>query len=199
MPTKTEYIHALKETHRKFNKFLGTIPESNYSLPSDNTAWTIGEVLHHITLGPQIVGVEIKLMINRPRLFQFFMRYFPLGLINLINAFYARKQAKPTNKEEMRKAYHLSHLSLLNELRSVKEEDLQKTIVFPALEPTITGTVGCWFSGNCWFSGSWLRGGCVPGGGPICAMPGATRAAPNTTRSAPRDVACDQFMDLQSA
>ena len=128
---KQEIEHNLDETHRRFIELIESIPESEYSLPTDNPAWTVGDILFHITLGPRALALEIWLTIHMPGLYNFLMRHFPSRFFNSVNAWFGSGRSKRVNRQGLLKAYGKAHAAIKSELRRTREEDLGKVVVYP--------------------------------------------------------------------
>ena len=83
---KQEIEKQLEETHKRFIALVNAIPEESYSLPTENPAWTVGDVLFHITLGPRALALEVWMLVYMRGLFGFVMRNFPSRFFNSANA-----------------------------------------------------------------------------------------------------------------
>ena len=129
---KQEIEHELDETHHRFIELIESIPESEYNLPTDNPAWTVGDILFHITLGPRALALEIWLTVHMPGLYNFAMRHFPSKLFNSVNAWFGRGRSKRVSRQGLLKAYGKAHAAIKSELRRTREEDLVKSVVYPA-------------------------------------------------------------------
>ena len=128
---KKELETQLDETHRRFIALVESIPEESYSLPTDNPAWTVGDILFHITLGPRALALEIWLTIHAAGLYNFAMRHFPSRLFNSVNAWFGSGRSERVNRQSLLKAYGKAHAVIKSELRRAREEDLMKTAVYP--------------------------------------------------------------------
>ncbi|MBN8657632.1 MAG: DinB family protein [Anaerolineae bacterium] len=128
---KTELEAQLEETHQRFIELVNSIPEENYSLPSDNPAWTVGDILFHITLGPRALALEIWLTIHAPGLYNFAMRHFPSRFFNRVNAWFGSGRSERVSRQSLLKAYGSAHAVIKSSLRRAREEDLMKTAVYP--------------------------------------------------------------------
>ncbi len=128
---KTKLASEIRDTHEKFLALLESIPESDYSLPTDNPAWTVGDILYHVTLGPRALSLEIWMIVHMRGLFQVGMKYFPSKLFNRVNAIFARR-GKRINRQMLIKAYQAGHAGIRSRLRRTREGDMQKSVVYPA-------------------------------------------------------------------
>ena len=131
MTLKQNLAQELQDTHKKFLALLESIPESDYSLPTDNPAWTVGDILYHVTLGPRALSLEVWMIVHARGLFQLGMKYFPSKLFNRVNAIFARR-GKRINRQMLIKAYEAGHAGIRSRLRRTREADLQKSVVYPA-------------------------------------------------------------------
>lgn len=131
MTLKQNLGHELQETHEKFLALLESIPEADYALPTDNPAWTIGDMLYHITLGPRALTLELWMIIHFRGLFHFGMKFFPSKLFNRLNALFARRGTR-INRQVLRRTYEAGHAGIRSMLRRTKEQDFSKSVTYPA-------------------------------------------------------------------
>lgn len=130
--SKKELETQLENTHRLFIELVHSIPEENYSLPTDNPAWTVGDILFHITLGPRAIALEAWMIVYVPGLFGWVMRHFPSRLFNRVNAWFGRGRSERVSRQGLLKAYGKAHAVIKSRLRRTREEDLGKMVVYPA-------------------------------------------------------------------
>ena len=126
---KQEIEKQLEETHKRFIALVNAIPEESYSLPTENPAWTVGDVLFHITLGPRALALEVWMLVYMRGLFGFVMRNFPSRFFNSANAWFGRQNR--ISRRRVLKAYGRAHTAILSVLRRMREEDLVKSVVYP--------------------------------------------------------------------
>lgn len=127
---KSDIENELEWTSNRFTVLVNSIPESDYSLPTDNPAWTVGDILFHMTLGPRALAFEAWMIVHARGLFQFGMRHFPSRLFNQVNAAFGR-QGKRVSRQGLLKAYGQAHAVIKSRLRRTREEDLGKMVVYP--------------------------------------------------------------------
>ena len=130
MNLKQTLAQELQETHGKFLILVNSIPESDYSLPTDNPAWTVGDMLFHITLGPRALAFEVWMIAHAHGLFQFGLKILPFGLFNQANARLARRGSR-ISRQMLVKAYEAGHAGIRSRLRRTREGDFQKSVVYP--------------------------------------------------------------------
>lgn len=127
---KADLEKELDETHRRFFALVESIPEADYPLPTENPAWTVGDILYHITLGPRALALEIWVTIHAGGLYNLLMRHFPSRFFNSVNAWFGNRRRR-ISRQSLLKAYGRAHTIIKSRLRRTREEDLLKTAVYP--------------------------------------------------------------------
>ena len=141
MSIKEDLVQELETARQGFHHLLDSVPETFYHQPSDNPAWTIGDVLYHIPLGPPAIRLEIWMICNARGLFQFFLNDFTANLFNRGNALFTRHPKRIT-RQGLLKAYEAGHAGLLSSLKRMEEKDFQKAVIYPeSFVPEIAGKV----------------------------------------------------------
>ena len=130
MTIKQDVQQEMEQTRVRFLALVNSIPESDYSLPTKNSAWAVGDVLHHITLGPRSLAYEIWMVVHLPGLYQFGMKFFPSKLLNQVNARFA-KRGEQVNRQSLIKAYGKAHAAIRSRLRRTREVDFSKSVTYP--------------------------------------------------------------------
>lgn len=130
MTLKAELAQEMENTRQDFHHLLDSVPEAFYSHPSDNPAWTIGDVLYHITLGPAALRFEIWMIRHTRWLFQIAMNDLTANIFNRVNKMFARLP-KQITRQTLSKAYEAGHAGLMSSLKRMNEDDLQKSIKYP--------------------------------------------------------------------
>ncbi len=131
MTLKEDLLKEIEETRARFLQLLESIPESEYARPSGNAAWTVGDALYHLTLGPRAIAFEAWMIVHARGLFQFGMRHFPSKWFNRVNAQFARRDARRLSRAGLAKAYENAHAGLRSVLRRMREEDFARSVVYP--------------------------------------------------------------------
>lgn len=131
MGLKEDLAQELEATRQNFHHLLDSMPETLYAHPSDNPAWTVGDVLYHITLGPIAIRLEIWMIRKAPDLIQFALNDTTSKIFNWINVPFARRGQR-INRQRLIKAYEAGHAGLMSSLRRVREEEFSKAVNYPA-------------------------------------------------------------------
>jgi len=130
MGRKEELARNLESTRQNFHHLLESVPEALYVHPSENPAWTIGDVLYHITLGPIAIRFEIWMIRNTPWLFSVALNDLTSRIFNWSNALFARRPKRIT-RQLLIKAYEGGHAGLISSLKRVRDADFGKSVNYP--------------------------------------------------------------------
>lgn len=130
MTLKEELTGELEATRQNFHHLLDSVPKALYHHPSGNPAWTIGDVLYHITLGPPALCFEIWMIRHASGLFQLAMNNLTSIIFNRINAIFARRPKRIT-PQSLLKAYETGHAGIMSSLRRMREDEFHKSVIYP--------------------------------------------------------------------
>jgi hypothetical protein len=130
MGLREELLQDLEAARLSFHHLLDSVPESSYSHPSDNPAWTIGDVLYHITLGPPALRFEIWMIRHAPWLIRIVLNPLTSRIFNWGNALFAR-MPKQITRQTLLKAYERGHTGMISSLKRMEEADLRRSTVYP--------------------------------------------------------------------
>jgi hypothetical protein len=72
----------MEATKMEFHKLLDSIPVQAYDLPSDNPAWTVAEVLYHMSIAPRFLGKDLNMIIRQDWLFHLIPIILPRRLFD---------------------------------------------------------------------------------------------------------------------
>jgi len=90
MSLKDELRLELIQTRDAYHALLAEVPDEMFSKPSDNPAWTIGEVLFHMSLAPRFMTTDLRIIISRPWMAKVFAALVPKSSFDSLNAFLTR-------------------------------------------------------------------------------------------------------------
>ncbi len=130
MGRKEELIAELESTRREYVRLVESIPMESYGLPSGNPAWTIGDILYHITLGPPAILTEIWMIRHAPWFLGTFLNNWTSRLFNWGNAWFVRYRVRITPRLLIQ-SYERGHTSLMASFRKMPETDLSKSVRYP--------------------------------------------------------------------
>ena len=141
MALKDELRLELIETRDNFHALLAEIPDTAFSQPSDNPAWTIGEVLFHMSLAPRFMTTDLRIILTRPWLARMFAAFVPVPLFDRVNDFYTRFGARNLNRRFLQEQYDKAHQRALKALDALQESDFQSSVLYPRYDPQLSGYV----------------------------------------------------------
>jgi hypothetical protein len=129
MGLKEDLAQELESTRQNYHHLLDSVPEALYTHPSTNPAWTIGDVLYHLTIGLPALRFEIWMIRSTPWMFKT-LNDTTSRIFNWGNGLFAR-QPKRITRQRLLKAYEAGHAGLISSLRRVREADWGKSVIYP--------------------------------------------------------------------
>lgn len=118
------------ETRCRFHQLLERIPDKLLQSPSENLAWTIGEVLYHLSLAPRFIIADVRMITGNSWMYWLIPRLIPKSLFDWINAKLTRLGARHLSREFLANEYDKAHQIALHALEIVADEDFQKSVAF---------------------------------------------------------------------
>lgn len=142
MSLKEELSREMESTRQNFHHLLDSVPESVYLHPSDNPAWTIGEVLFHISLAPRFLTADLRMIIGQTWISKLIGFFVPKALFDKLNEYFTKLWAnRNMTHEKLGRAYDKAHENAMRALESVKEDDFAKSLEYPDYDELLTGVV----------------------------------------------------------
>jgi hypothetical protein len=138
---KADLAEELEATRSAFHDLLQNIPDKAFDLPSNNPAWTIGELLYHMSIAPRFMVADVAIILKRPFLIKWLPKLFPASLFHRLNAHLTRFGARHLNRQFLADEYDKAHVTILKTLRNLTEADLQKKVHYPDWDPLLAGEV----------------------------------------------------------
>jgi len=142
MSLKEELAQEMENTRRNFHHLLDSVPEAMYHHRSENPAWTIGEVLYHISLAPRFLTADLRLIIGQAWIAKVTGVLIPKTLFDKLNEYFTRRWAnRNMTREKLGRAYDKAHENAMRSLESLNEEDFSKLLEYPDYDELLTGVV----------------------------------------------------------
>lgn len=141
MSLKEELRAELIQTRDDYHVLLAEVPDEAFSQPSDNPAWTIGEVLFHMSLAPRFMSTDLRIIISRPWMAKVFAVLIPISLFNRLNAFLTRFWSRNLDRSFLAEQYDRAHERAIRSLEGLTEDDFQKSLHYPGYDPILSGEV----------------------------------------------------------
>ena len=131
--SKYEQIRAeLEETRQAYYRLLDEVTEADWHLPSGNPAWTIGEMMYHITVATQNIPADIAIIRKAP-----WLPNPPVRLLHLFNPPLTRWGASKYNRGRLPEKFERDHASLLSLLETIQEDEWEKGRKYRAYDPPL--------------------------------------------------------------
>ena len=141
MSLKDELRAELIKTRKAYHALLAEVPDEAFSKPSDNPAWTIGEVLYHMSLAPRFMTTDLRMIISRPWVARVFAALVSRSLFDSLNAFFTRYWSRKLDRKFLAEQYDRAHERALESLEGLREDDFQKSLDYPGYDPILSGEV----------------------------------------------------------
>ncbi|RPJ49331.1 MAG: hypothetical protein EHM21_07155 [Chloroflexi bacterium] len=140
--TIREVLHQeIEATKIEFHTLLNSIPVNTYKLPSDNPAWTVAEVLYHMSIAPRFLGKDVKMIMRQNWLYRLIPIIFPKRLFDRLNKELTRFGARNATPHFLAQQYDRAHAAALKALAEVGDEDFEKCFYYPTWDPLLSGEV----------------------------------------------------------
>jgi len=131
----------IEATRTSFQELLASIPDEAFSLPSDNPAWTVGEVLYHMSIAPRFLSKDVKMITNQNWMYRIIPVLIPKQLFDWLNKKLTKYGARKLSREFLAVEYDKAHQATLIALGEVKETDFKKKLNYPDWDPLLSGEV----------------------------------------------------------
>lgn len=134
---KKELIRSeLEETRRTFHTLLDRLTNEQLNKPSYNPAWSIREVMYHMSFAPRNLPLDVWMIRNLK-----WVPKIPAGPFNTMNEYLTRRGGSKASKVMIANAYDEAHQRTLKALESMKDDEWQKGVEYPGWDPMLSGFV----------------------------------------------------------
>ena len=142
MTLKEELAQEMESTRRDFHHLLDSVPEPFYHHPSDNPAWTVGEVLFNMSLAPRFLTADLRIIIGQAWMAKVIGMLIPKSLFDKLNESLTRRWAsRNMTREKLGRAYDNAHNTAMRALQKLDEDDFGKSLAYPDYDELLTGVV----------------------------------------------------------
>lgn len=141
MNTKVQLRQEIEATQKAFHTLLDSIPNEAFSLPSDNPAWTVGEVLYHMSIAPRMMVLDVQAISSHQWVFRLIPKIFPKQLFDWLNARLTRYGALKLSRQFLADEYDRANLTILKVFDSLDDADFTRCVPYPDWDPLLTGDV----------------------------------------------------------
>jgi hypothetical protein len=126
MSIRDELHQEIEDTQDSFHKLLEKVPDEALSRPSHNPAWTIGEVLYHMSLAPGLMVADVSMITSQRKIYKLIPQLIPRALFDWANKVYTRSKGRNLSRQELADAYDQATAKILKTLEAVEEEDFNE-------------------------------------------------------------------------
>ena len=132
-----EEIRAeLEATREAYHALLDSLSEEDWNKPSGNPAWTVGQVMVHMTFAPRMLPADVNL-IRRGG----WMPKLPGFIFNWANVLMTRWAARNQSPQSVGALYDEAHDRVLALLETIHEDEWSLSREYPDWDPMLSGTV----------------------------------------------------------
>jgi uncharacterized damage-inducible protein DinB len=139
--SREELHDEIEATRARFHALLGRVPDDALTAPSDNPAWTIGEVLFHMSVAPRLMVADVGAIRAHPAIVGVVARIIPQAAFDLWNRVYTREAGRRKDRTALARAYDTATDRIVATLDALEEADLSRSAVYPGWDPLLAGEV----------------------------------------------------------
>ena len=133
----SEEIRAeLEVTRQAYHALLDVLSDQDWRKPSGNAAWTVGQLMYHMTVAPRMLPADVGL-IRRGG----WMPNLPAFLFNWSNVLMTRWGARKETVHSLGVLYDAAHDKVLNLLETIQDEEWGLGREYPDWDPMLSGYV----------------------------------------------------------
>ena len=141
--TNSDYIDKreqirfqLETTCSEFTSLLDQLTIEDLNRPCLNPAWTIGELLYHMSFAPRDLPSDVWLIRHLN-----WVPKIPAGPFNRLNTNLTRRGGRNATKKMLAESYAEAHQHTLKALESVRDDEWDKGVKYPDWDPMLSGYV----------------------------------------------------------
>ena len=126
----------LEATKERFHHLLQSISTDEFDRPSTNPAWTVAQVLFHMSVALRYLPSDIALIRRSGRIPK-----PPAFLFHTFNVWLARWGARKATHDSLAEQYDEAHARTIKALESIHVQEWQKGADYPGWDPMLDGRV----------------------------------------------------------
>jgi hypothetical protein len=133
---REEIRTELEATRQAYHALLDSLTEEDWRRPSGNTAWTVGQLMVHMTFAPRMLPADVRMIRGggwMPRL--------PAFLFNWSNVLMTRWAARKQSLDTVGAVYDAAHQRALDLLDTIQNDEWGLSREYPEWDPMLSGTV----------------------------------------------------------
>jgi hypothetical protein len=133
---RQEIRAELETTREAYHALLNSLSADDWRKPSGNPAWTVGQVIYHMTMAPRMLPSDVR-MIRRGRR----APGLPAFIFDSLNVLVTRWGARKHTPQSVGQAYDAAHAAALAAFETIQDHEWAKGIEYPDWDPMLSGFV----------------------------------------------------------
>lgn len=141
LSTRERLRQEIEATHQAFHRLLNAIPDDAFALSSGNPAWTIGQVLYHMSIAPRFMILDVQMIGGKRWIYRLLPLLMPKRVFDWLNVHLTRYGARNLSRQFLMDEYYRAHATVLKVLDALSDEDFAKSMPYPDWDVLISGQV----------------------------------------------------------
>ncbi|MGD9404610.1 MAG: DinB family protein [Anaerolineae bacterium] len=133
---REEIREELEATRMAYHALLESLPEKDWKKPSGNPAWTVGQLMVHMTFAPRMLPADVGMIRSGG-----WMPKLPAFLFNWANVLMTRWAARNQSAESVGALYDVAHDRVLALLDTIQDDEWGLGREYPDWDPMLSGMV----------------------------------------------------------
>ena len=126
----------LEATRQAYHALLESLAEEDWKKPSGNPAWTVGQLMVHMTFAPRMLPADVGMIRSGG-----WMPKLPAFLFNWANVLMTRWAARNQSAQSVGALYDAAHDRVLALLDTIQDDEWSLGREYPDWDPMLSGTV----------------------------------------------------------
>jgi uncharacterized damage-inducible protein DinB len=126
----------LEATRQAYHALLESLAEEDWKKPSGNPAWTVGQLMVHMTFAPRMLPADVGMIRSGG-----WMPKVPAFLFNWANVLMTRWAARNQSAQSVGALYDAAHDRVLALLDTIQDDEWSLGREYPDWDPMLSGTV----------------------------------------------------------
>lgn len=126
----------LEATREAYHTLLSALTDEDWPRPSGNEAWTVGQLMYHMTIAPRMLPTDVRIIRRGGR-----APRVPAFLFNGLNVLMTRWGARKWTRLTVGQAYDEAHAATLAVLETIQDDEWARGVEYPDWDPMLSGFV----------------------------------------------------------
>ena len=133
---RVEIRAELERTRQAYHGLLDSLSEEDWDKSSGNPAWTVGQLMVHMTFAPRMLPADVSMIRGGG-----WMPKLPAFLFNWSNVLMTRWAARKESLGTVGALYDAAHQRALDLLDTIQDDEWGLSREYPDWDPMLSGTV----------------------------------------------------------